>query len=141
METSLVRQRVLRLIENARRSAAERRTRNDDAARVYEHFLDQVAIPVFRQVAGALKAEKFPFTVSTPSGSVRLVSDKSAENYIEISLDTAGDRPVVMGHTSRVRGRRVMESERPIAEALVSELTDEDVLAFLLREIELFLER
>lgn len=141
METSDVRKRITHLLEHAKRSAGERRTRNDEAARAYERFLDQNAIPVFRQVASALKASSYNFTVNTPSGSVRMVSDKSAEDFVEVSLDTTGDRPVVMGHTSRARGRRVVESERAIADKAVSELGDEDVLEFLVKELEPFVER
>jgi hypothetical protein len=141
METSEVRKRVNLLIDGARRSAAERRARNDEAARAYERFLENIAIPLFKQIAGSLKASSYNFTVFTPSGSVRLMSDKTAEDYIELSLDTSGERPTVVGHTSRARGRRVVESERPIANQAVGELTDEDVLEFLLKEIEPFVER
>lgn len=138
METSEVRKLVLQMIDRARRGAAERRLRNDEAGPVYERFLDQIAIPVFRQTAGALKASSYNFTVFTPGGSVRLMSDKAAEDYIELSLDTSGPQPVVVGHTSRVRGRRGMESVRPIADKPVDALTDEDVLAFLLEELTAF---
>lgn len=141
METSLVRQRVNLIIDGARRDATERRARNDEATRAYDRFLDRIAVPVFRQVSDALKASHYPFTVFTPSGSVRLMSDKSAEDYIEIALDTAGPKPTVIGHSSRARGRRVLESERPIAEETVSDLTDEHVLAFLLSELGPFVER
>jgi hypothetical protein len=141
METSEVRKRVNALIDTARRTAAERRARNDETSREYERFLEQVAVPIFRQVAGALKASSYNFTVFTPGGSVRLMSDKNADDYVELSLDTTGARPVVAGHSSRTRGRRVIESERPIAERPVEELTDHDVLEFLLKEIEPLVER
>jgi hypothetical protein len=141
METSEVRKRVLQVIDRARKSAADRRARNDEAGRVYERFLDEIAIPVFRQTAGALKASSYNFTVFTPGGSVRLMSDKSAEDYIELSLDTSGPEPVVAGHTSRVRGRRGVESVRPIADKPVEALTDEDVLAFLLEELTAFVSK
>jgi hypothetical protein len=141
METSTVRQRITHLLERAKRSASERRKRNDEAGREYERFLEQIAIPLFRQIAGALKASSYHFTVFTPGGSVRLMSDKATEDYIELSLDNSGERPMVMGHTSRARGRRVVESERPVAEKAVGDLTDEDVLEFLLKEIEPFVER
>ena len=59
METSAVRQRLTQLIDRAKRSASERRTRNDEGARAYERFLDQIAIPLFRQVAGSLVDEVF----------------------------------------------------------------------------------
>jgi hypothetical protein len=141
MDTSAVRQRVTQAIDQARRSAAERRARNDDAGRAYARFLDRVAIPLFRQVAGALKAENFHFTVFTPGGSVRLASDKTAEDSIELTLDTTGPRPLVIGHVSRARGRRVVESEHPIADAEVADLTDEHVLDFVMRELPPFVER
>jgi hypothetical protein len=141
MEVSIVRQRLREAIERARRSAAARRARADEAARDYERFLDQVATPLFKQVANVLRTEGYPFTVFTPSGSVRLMSDKSAEDFIELTLDSAGDEPRVIGHTSRARGRRVIEAERPIANRAVGELTDEDVLGFLSVELEPFVER
>ena len=141
METSTVRNRLNLIIENAKRLSAERRTRNDEASRAFERFRETAGVPLFKQVAGALKASGYPFTVFTPGGSVKLLSDKSAEDYLEISLDTSGDQPVVMGHVSRTRGRRVIESERPIAIKPVSDLTDQDLLEYLLQEIGPFVER
>jgi hypothetical protein len=141
MEISHIRQRVLETIDYAKKSAAERRTRNDRAAGEYDLFLERVAIPLFRQIANVLRTEGYLFTVFTPGGSVRLMSDRTAEDYIELTLDTAGDHPRVMGHTSRARGRRVMESERPVAEGTPAELTEEDVMAFTLAELEPFVER
>ena len=141
METSTVRNRLNLVIENAKRLSAERRTRNDEASRAFERFREIYGVPLFRQVAGALKAGGYPFTVFTPGGSVKLLSDKSAEDYIEISLDTTGDQPMVVGHVSRARGRRVIESERPIAIKPVSELTEEDLLEYMLKEIGPLVER
>ena len=69
------------------------------------------------------------------------MSDKSPEDYIELSLDMSGDHPTVMGHVSRTRGRRVIESEHPIANKAVADLTEEDVFEFLLKEIEPLVER
>ena len=141
MEISDIRKRVLDTIDHSRRSAAERRTRADEAGREYELFLDRIAVPLFRQVANVLRAEGYAFNVFTPGGSVRLMSDRTAEDYIELSLDTTGDAPRVMGRTSRGRGRRVMESERPVAARTPGQLTEDDVLAFLLRELEPFVDR
>ena len=88
-----------------------------------------------------MKAEGYSFNVFTPGGSVRLMSDKTAEDYIELSLDTSGEQPLVVGHSSRARGRRVVESERPVGEGPVRELTEEQVLASLMEELEPFVER
>lgn len=141
MEISDIRRRVLDTIDHARKSAAERRTRADEAGREYELFLERIAVPLFRQVANVLRAEGHVFNVFTPGGSVRLMSERASEDYIELSLDTTGDAPRVLGHTSRGRGRRVIESERPVAARPPAQLTEDDVLAFLLRELEPFVDR
>jgi hypothetical protein len=140
MESSTVRNRLNVIIDAARRASAERRTRNDEAVRSYERVLE-FSVPLFKQVAQALKVSGYLFTVFTPGGSVKLMSDKSAEDYLELSLDTSGDRADVIGRVSRTRGRRVMESERPIADKPVGELTEDDVLEFVLKEIAPFVER
>jgi hypothetical protein len=132
METSEVRRHVTQLIDRAKRTAADRRARNDEADRTYARFLEHTAIPLFRQVAGALKAASYNFTVFTPGGGVRLMSDKTADDYVELSLDTSGPQPMVVGHTRRARGQRVVESEQPIADKAVADLRDEDVLEFLM---------
>lgn len=139
MEISVVRQRLNETIERARRRAIERRTRADEAGRSYDRFLELTAVPLFRQVANALRADAYLFNVFTPSGSVRLMSDRRAEDFIEVFLDTAGDHPYVVGHTSRSRGRRVDESERELGDPAT--LGEDDLLAFLLRELEPFVER
>jgi hypothetical protein len=139
MEISEIRKRLSQTIERAKRQAAERRARGDEAARAFETVLSTTAVPLFRQVANILRSDGYLFNVFTPSGSVRLMSDRTAEDFIELSLETAGDQPQVIGHVSRSRGRRVIESERAIGGP--GELTEEMVLEFLLKELEPFVER
>jgi hypothetical protein len=70
------------------------------------------------------------------------MSDRSAEDYLELFLDTTEDPPRVTGRASRSRGRRVLESERPIGSAgPLRELTEDDVLGFVMKELEPFVER
>jgi hypothetical protein len=139
MEISVVRKRLTETIERAKKHAADRRGRSDQASRDFEVFLQKVAVPLFRQVANALKADGYAFSVFTPSGSVRLMSDRSAEDYIELTLDTADDPPRVMGQISRTRGRRVIDAERAIGTP--DALTEDRLLDFLLKELEAFVER
>lgn len=141
METSVLRKRLTDTIEAAKRTAAARRGRADEAARAYAQFLDLVAVPLFKQVANVLKASGYNFSVFTPSGTVRLMSDRIAEDYIELSLDTTGEEPMVIGHSSRARGRRIVENERAVAELSVAHLTEEHVLEYLLKELVPFVER
>jgi hypothetical protein len=141
MEVSDVRRRLRAAIDTARKSAQERRERSDRAARDYEQFLER-AIPVFRTLASALIAEGYRFSVFTPAGAVRLALESSAEDYIELTLDQTMDPPAVLGRTSRGRGRRQLTSERPIqTHGSIADLTDDEVLGFLLEEIPPFVER
>jgi hypothetical protein len=140
MEVSEVRRRLRAAVENARQTAVERRARTDGAARDYEEFLGQRAVPVFHQIATALTGEGHLFKVFTPAASVRLASDRSHEEFIELALDDSSDPPTVVGRTSRGRGRRMVSSERPVREQVaIADLTEEDVLSFLLQEITLFI--
>ena len=138
METSEVRRRVTAAIDRARRGAADRKSRNDEAERAYATFLNRVAVPIFRQVADSLKPAGYAFRVFTPGGSVRLMSESRAEDYIELTLDTTGDHPAVIGTSSIVRGHRVVVSERPVSEQSVQDVTEDDVLEFVTKELEAF---
>lgn len=141
MEVSEIRKRLLQTLARAKQEAAERRARLDLATKQYERFLELVAGPVFRQFANAMKAEGFAFTLATPPGGLRLESERSREDIIEIELDTSS-APVVLGRTRRGRGQRVVSAERPIREgAAIGDLTEEDIVAFLLEAIVPLVER
>ena len=141
-ETSELRRRLRTAIDQARSNAAARRSRSDAAARDYETFLSAIAVPVVQQFANVLSAEGHHFNVETPSRSVRLASAAAKDDFIEITLDTMVDPPEVVGRTSRGRGRRMIATERPVRDqTAVSELNEEDVLAFLLAEIVAFIAR
>lgn len=142
MEVSDVRRRIRAAIEAARGRAAERRTRTDEASRAYEVFLETVAVPAFHTVASALTGEGHRFKVITPGRAVRLSPERSAEEFIELALDTERDAPAVVILSSRGRGRRMIGTERLLREDLpIAELAEEDVVAALLEELLPFIER
>jgi hypothetical protein len=137
MDVSELRKRILRALDEARKEASTRRQAVDAAAKAYETFLSDVAVPVVRQAAQVLNATGESFGVHTPAGSVRLVSDKSAQTYVEFVLDTAASDGTVVGRVSLARGRQgVVVAERPVApDKAVVDLTEEDVSAFLVAEV------
>lgn len=142
MEIPEVRRRLRGVIDQARQHAAARRERSAAASRDYEAFLEQRAVPTFHTFAAALVAEGYRFKVFTPAGSVRLASERGGDDFIEVLLDAGVDPPRVMGRTSRGRGSRSVSTERPVrAGTAPADLTDEDVLAFLVEEIVPFVER
>jgi hypothetical protein len=141
METADVRRRVHEAIARAKRGAAERRAAADRAAAAFEALLEHTAVPLVRQIASVLRADGYPFTAATPSGSVRLTSDRSAEDFVEILLDSSGGRPQVTGRVSRARGRRVVEREEIIGRGDPASVSEDDLLGFLLKAIEPFVER
>jgi hypothetical protein len=140
MEVSEVRRRLRAAIDQARRDSSQRRERADAANREFDQFLAQIAVPTFQTIANVLVAEGHRFTVNTPAGSVRLASERSGEDFIELALDSAQDPPAVVVRTSRGRGRRQLSAERLVSTPIVS-LTDADVVQIVVDEIPPFVER
>ena len=142
LESGEVRKRLRQAIETAKRDAAARRAALGDVQKAYDEFLETHALPVFRQVAAALKAEGHVFQVVSPAGTIRLVSDRDKDDYLELFLDGGRPTPAVMGRASRVRGTELTAADQPVrTNAKVSDLTDEDVLDWIVRVIVPFVER
>jgi hypothetical protein len=136
MDVASIRKRLKSEIEHARRTAAERRDRAKAATRAYEEFLNEIAIPAFRQVANVLRAEGIPFEVQTPSDGVRLVPERHRDDGISLELDTTQDPPQVMLSSTRTWGSRVLHSERSLKErTAVDRLTQEDLFERLFEEV------
>lgn len=123
-------------IEQARRDQAERRGRVAGATKAYEAFLDGAAIPVFKMFANILKSEGLHFEVMTPAGGVRLQSERQRDDRIELELDTTADPPQPLVTVTRVRGSRIVQSDRSIkgGNPLV-QLAEDDVIEMLLEEL------
>jgi len=99
-------------------------------------------VPVAKQLVSALKAEGYSWSVSTPSGMVRLSADAGRDDFIEIDFDTSGGAPKVIGRSSRGRGSRLMREEQALADgALPNVISDQDVLDYLLSALTPWLER
>src|SRR5262245_45855217 len=136
MDPGLVRKRVRAEIDAARRASAERRQRTATATQAYEMFLENVAVPAFRTMANVLRAEGVPFEAQTPAGAVRLVSDRSRDDVIELSLDTAADPPQPIFITTRTRGGRLLRTEQPLRDrAAIDKITEDEVLEGLIEEL------
>ena len=142
MEVSEVRRQLRHAIDLARDRAQQKRHLVAEAERAYAAFLEHVATPTTRMMANALKAEGYLFTVSTPNGGLRLASDRGRDDYIEFALNTHDNQPEVVGRIRHTRGSRTLEDERPVkAGAAPPDLSDVDVLTFLVSALEPWLER
>jgi hypothetical protein len=136
MDVSIIRKRVKSEIEQARRSAAERRERARTTLHAYEQFLADVAVPAFRQMATVLRAEGIPFEVQTPSDGVRLVSDRNRDDIVALELDTTHDPPQVILTSSHTWGSRTVHRERVVHErAPIGEITEDHVFELLFAEL------
>jgi hypothetical protein len=142
VEISHVRNHVTRAITAAKQRTQRRREQSAEAERAFHTFLEQVATPVTRMVATALKAEGYGFTVFTPGGGLRLAADRGRDEYIEFALDTTAEPPQVIGNIRYTRGSRTLADERPIKSGTSPDaMTENDVLAFLLDALEPWLDR
>lgn len=142
IDVAQLRKRVRAAIESAKKQAAARRGRADEARLAYERFLEEQAVPVFRAMANVLRSEGLLFDVMTPSGGVRLVPERTREDGIELTLDAAFDPPRPTLTTVRTRGHRPLRSERAVKDGTpIAMLTADDVEFALLDELAPWLER
>jgi phosphoglycolate phosphatase-like HAD superfamily hydrolase len=142
VEVSAVRKQLQTRVTESRRAAKLRRETISQAQAAYDAFLAQIAVPTAKQLVSALKAEGFAWSVSTPSGMVRLSADTGRDDYIEIDFDGSGAEPKVIGRSSRGRGSRLVREEHALADgALPDTITDQDVIDYLLTALTPWLER
>jgi hypothetical protein len=137
VDVSQLRQRILHALDAARKDATSRRAEMDQAAAAYAAFLETVAVPLLKQAQSVLRAEHQVFSVHAPAGSARLVNDAAQQTFVELSLDTSGAQPQVLGRVSITRGRQgVVVEERAIAPGTpIANLTDAEVAEFLVTAI------
>ena len=137
MDVSDLRRKILHALDAARVEAASKRTETDAAQAAYDKLLQDVAVPLLLQAQSILKAERHAFTVHSPLGSARLVSDTHSETFLELALDTSGDRPQVVTRISVARGaKRVAVEERPLAPGkAIKDLGEQDIAAMLVATI------
>ena len=92
--------------------------------------------------ATALRAEGHPFKVFTPAGGLRLASERSAEDYIELALDTADQSAAASPASAAGAGTASSPPSGAIRRTHTRDsLTEEDVLQFLLGEMDPFVGR
>ena len=141
-EIADIRKRLRQTIEEAKRAAAERRNRAQIADRKGSEVLAAVVAPLLKAVAAALKAEGYPFRVSTPPGTARLSLESSSDDFIELTLDTTRTVPALVGRVSRTWGHRILTHETVVLEGPdIVLLTDANALEFVMAELPPFVER
>jgi len=126
----------------ARDRAQRRRQLAADAETAYDGFLANVATPLVKQIANALQAEGYAFTLSTPGRGLRLALDRGRDDFIELALETDADEPTVIGRIRRTRGSRTIEEERPVKRgASPDHVSEQDLLDFFESALQPWLER
>ena len=126
----------------ARDRAQRRRQLAADAETAYDSFLAHVATPLVKQIANALQAEGYAFTLSTPGRGLRLALDRGRDDFIELALETDADAPTVIGRIRRTRGSRTIEEERPVKPgASPDQVSEQDLLDFFESALQPWLER
>ena len=109
--------------------------------RAYETFLNDVAIPAFRQLANVLRSEGLLFDVQTPAGGVSLASDRSRDDRLELELDSTTDPPTPMLIVSRQRGSRLLRTERTVKTGgTIESITEDELIDRVIDELRPWLE-
>jgi hypothetical protein len=142
LETAEVRRQLTHRLAELKKAQVQRRGTADTARAAFDAVLEREIAPTVRQFAQVLKAEGFPFSVQTPASMVRMVSDRSSDNVIDIVLELGLPQPAVVARSAYTRGRRQIEDERTLAQGEgIATIDAERVLAVLLDMIEPFVER
>jgi hypothetical protein len=131
-----LRRRVRQALQDAKQKTATRRAVRDEAAKAWDVAFEQTVLPLMRDMASVLSGEGLGFRLDTPAGVARLVSDRSADDYIEVLLDNSDERdaPEVIGRTVRARGRQsVTVIEEPLGPP--QDMSTDRLTAFLMKAI------
>lgn len=138
MDVAELRKRILRELDRAAgggRSSGDRRSSADSARVAFTRLLGGTIAPLLLQTASILKAEGELCQVHTPSDTARLAFDSSHEDFIEFMLDTTPPAHVIGRGSVRRKGGTMVEDRIVGVGKTIEEITDEDVLAFLLPEL------
>lgn len=142
LDTAEVNRRLTHYLADLQKAAARRRTDTDEARRAFDEVLEREVAPTFRQFAQVLKSRGFNFSVQTPAGAVRLVSERSSDDFLAVELDVTRRPPAVLAIRQYTRGRRLLADERLIGEgAGIASVDAERTLDVLLELIEPFVEK
>ena len=142
LDTAEVNRRLTHHLADLQKASAKRRADIDEARQAFETVLEREVAPTVRQLAQVLKSRGFNFSVQTPAGAVRLVSDRSSDDFIAFELDVTRRPPAVVAARQYTRGRRLIDDERIIRDgAAIGSLDAEHVLEALLELIEPFVEK
>jgi hypothetical protein len=138
MDVAELRKRLLRELERPA-AGADRKAAAEATRHGYERLLTATIGPLLKQAANILKAEGWLCDVHTPSESARLAFASSPETYIEFYLDTTPPAHVIGRSSVRRKGGIEVQERIVGAGRAVEDLTEEDVLAYLLPELSLIL--
>lgn len=142
LEVAEVRRRVRLRIETLKHEAAHHRVQVDAASASFGPWLERVAVPLFRQFANVLRAEGLLFRVLTPAGLVRIEAERSAEDFLELRLDTERRPVAIVLRRGYSRGSHLFSDDRVVAEGIdYSHVTATDVLDALVEDAAPFLGR
>lgn len=133
MDVADLRKRILR--ELTPPASADRKAAADAARQGYERLLAVAIAPLLKQTADILKAEGWLCEVHTPSDSARLAFASAPETFIEFHLDMSAPAHVIGRSSVRRKGGIEVEERIVGAGRAVEDLTEEDVLAYLLPEL------
>jgi hypothetical protein len=138
MDVAELRKRILRELDRpagGERSGGDRRASADSARVAFNRLLHVTIAPMLLQTASILKAEGELCQVHTPSDTARLAFDSSHEDFIEFMLDTTPPAHVIGRGSVRRKGGTLVEDRIVGVGKTIEEITDDDVLAFLLPEL------
>ena len=138
MDVAELRKRILRELDRPAagdKATGDRRASADSARLQFNRVLNGTIAPLLIQTASILKAEGELCQVHTPSDSARIAFNSSHEDFIEFMLDTTPPAHIIGRASLRRKGGTMVEDRIVGVGKAIEDITEEDVLAFLLPEL------
>ena len=142
MDSGEIGRRIRRTLVDAKAKAVERREQTTVAEVEGQQVMRRIVIPVMKTIASVLSSEGYRCSVSTPHESARLSFDSPRDANIEEDENTANHPPTGGRAPGIAPIKRVLSNEYVIvSHPTIGQLTEEDLVTFVQRELLLVIER
>jgi hypothetical protein len=137
-----VRKQLKHAVDAHKRANAARRAESDEATKQFETWFQLVGEPLCREFTSALRGEGYQFRLQTPQGAARISSERSGDDYLELTFDSRRTPVALVLSRGYTRGSKTYTDERVLCEgARVDQVEPQQVLSALVEDILPLIER
>lgn len=141
-EVGEVRKQLRHAIDTHKRAGAARRAESDQATKQFSTWMQLVGEPLCREFTAALRGEGYQFRLQTPQGVARISSERSPDDFLELTFDSRRTPVALVLSRSYTRGSKTFTDERVLCEgACIEAVEPQQLLAALVDDVLPLIER